>query len=88
MTSSPGRSCQSVFSPRDWARAPIAAASVGGDPGHDDARLVVVELRLDDRQQLPARLTRPVDELHHALAQAPVVVDAGEAEVAERQPAQ
>jgi len=44
----------------------------------------VLELRLDDREQLLARLARCIDEFQDALAEVAVVIHPGEAEVAER----
>ena len=43
---------------------------------------------LDDRSAVLGGLARPVHGLRHALAQVPVVVDPGEAEVGIGQPAQ
>ncbi len=58
----------------------------GLGPGeHDRAGATVGPQLGDDGGALLGRLARGVDRLGHALAQGPVVVDLGEAEIGERE---
>ena len=57
-------------------------------PGHEHRAVAAGQELADDRRHLCRRLARAVDDLGHALAQRPVVVDPGEPEVGPRQPAQ
>ena len=69
-----------------WA-ASTAARLLVGRPGQHDRIVAAVQQLAHDGDALLGRLARAVDRLGHALPQRPVVVDAGEAEVGERQPA-
>ena len=78
----------------DVAALDPTGAVLGGDgfelvvvgPGQQDGPGAVGEQLADDAHALLGRLARPVHGLGHALAQRPVVVDEGVAEVGERQP--